>query len=250
MRTKTVQCLASPGMPALRFEEFTLENAAFELRYAHKPILWDCMGTIAEQADHELDNIQYSQDMSEGLDLRHDMRYTLKVRPDRMNVIDHDPTNEKDVAEVSDSFFQIVRANLNIDTINRIGVRLRYRNEYDNLEEASSALLDAPIISVPQLPMFNTEAGTLVNPTCQFQVHGDTHGFNCRMLAQSRQVSTTPDLNAYQFGYEFQEYEQHVVLLDIDHFTTKPASVESIHVEDLISSSFHVIRRDLSKLLS
>lgn len=230
------------------FSDFELDNVSIELRYDPAYMLWDRAGKTWTDISRVFERLTvHHAPQPNQTSFEADDRYQLHLNIDRAYVIDYQsPKNIDEDSDKKEKFFSLVTDNLNIGSYSRIGTRLAYHLNFENLDEANSVLLDSNLVRTPKEKLLGVEA-VGVKPHYQLLVEDDDLGYSVRMSAQNKIMRFDLPLDAKNI--ENKEHQVSYLLLDVDLFTRKPVEVSSFNLKGWLEKVRRSTHRDLDKIL-
>lgn len=164
-----------------------------------------------------------------------------------LSVTDEKPhTSLAGFVECVEEFLNAVTEVLEIDEFTRVGLRLMFEREYQNINTANEALFRTNLVQCPKGPHFGIE-GKPSNPSYLVKWEGEKRGAMVHLHTETRKIEFNPP--AQMTGVEGFEKELNRLLFEFDYYTRAPVALSQLRVSDWISNALHLARRDSGKFL-
>jgi hypothetical protein len=242
-----------PTERALDLDQFTLATVTFEARTEPNFLQWDRAGQLwsaflVKRPNLELVNaspdntlFQDSTTISFALSLKPNEGHTSLV------VTEQRPhPSLKNIIEGIEQFIDITSEALEFDEFTRIGIRLYFVKDFEDLTKASEALLATRLLLYPEGPHFGIE-GKPTQPAYVLRWEDGKKGVTIRMQVEKRLMEFNPP--AEMTGIEAFRKEVDRLLFDLDYYTIAKVALSQLVIGDWITNALHVIRRDSDKFL-
>jgi len=231
----------------LDFDDFELALAACELRYEHNFRHWDTVGKVWSEMSNRYPDLRLVQGTPEETRFRVGFQYELAVRLDRFALRARKPDRKlQDFTERLSGFYETVQDHLQISYFSRIGLRLIWRNPFEDNASASQAVLDTGLVTPPSHPNFGIE-GRLSLARFDIKKEDGSKGYAARVFSETSTYDFDPPFDWR--GVEPKPVTRHDVVLDIDYFASGTVSHEQLRIKDWILQALHLINRDAKQFL-
>ena len=171
----------------------------------------------------------------------------LTVEPNRVGVQLFDRTGLKDLpattAKIANSIFAI----LEVPEFTRIGLREIYWKVFPTKAEASAEVLKFGLLRLPEGKHFGV-AGPPISPEIHFQREEGSKGFGVRIKAETVEFKVEFPYVWHKVAESIAEIRE-TLSFDIDCFVQGTILRSQISIEDWITQTLHVIRRDTDAFL-
>jgi hypothetical protein len=234
----------------LSFDDFTLHQAAFEVRFDDAFLLWDRSGivwkkVVALYTDLKPAHVEPSKVLFERRGDR-DLQLGLETR--RLGVAGMHPDSKlAEFSRVASQFSEITAETLEIETFSRVGLRVGFTKEFEDRVAAAEALLTTGIVNLPSEHVFGLDS-PVVEPEFSLRKEDDKNGFSLRLKAEVTRVEFTP-IFGLPSRVKPDTLVQNRVYLDVDYYMLAPVEATKMYFEDWIAQTFHIIKRDSRKFL-
>lgn len=235
----------------LRFDDLTLFNVAFEVRFDQAFLVWDRSGAIWNDVNKAVPDLKakHVEPNKVVFGTQGKSELDLSVELSRLGIIASNPEKTlREFSETAAKFTRIVVTTLEIERYSRVGLRLMFRKIYSKPEEAASALLSTGILKAAPDQLFGVQAAT-VSPEYSIRKEDGKNGFSIRFRAETVKLDLVPDFGTSDFIEPASKTENRVNY-DVDCYTQAFSPVGSLIVSDWILQTYHVVKRDSSGLIS
>ena len=171
---------------------FDLHSINFEIRYDRAYLLWDRAGTIWQKISGAHPNLKPREVNPGKVQVTIDQRFQLTIEIDKTIVnVFLPPNNIEDYIELCDYVIPMLIEALQLTLFTRIGLRVIYRRNFQDREEASVALISTKIMNVPEGMHFGIEGRPML-PRYFMRWEGDKRGIQVNFQAQERKILVEP----------------------------------------------------------
>lgn len=241
----------SSSEPQLDLDQFKLSRAAFEARTALNFFQWDRAGQLWSEFLKKRPNLQLSNaspDNSAFQEAR--MTFAILLKPPEgftsLIVTEDSPHHTlKGMVEGIQEFIAVTSKVLEFDEFTRIGLRLFFVKEYDDLEHAAQALLNTKLLQYPNGPHFGID-GKAATPSYLLRWEDGKRGAMVHLKVEKLALEFRPPdwANVEAFKKEVNQ-----LLFDFDYYTLARVGLGQLNIEDWISNALRLTRRDSGKFL-
>jgi hypothetical protein len=143
---------------------------------------------------------------------------------------------------------EIWRSELSLGELNRISMRVKYTKDFPTLREANAAVLGLRLARWPSQKVFDQPLDGEKNGleiSYRFE-DGDTFTV-VRLKAEG--IVYERHLDTEFFDEELFKKEKNRMVIDFDRGLLRPVESSKFRPEDWIKGYFHVLRRDIDKIL-
>lgn len=225
-------------------------SASFELRYAPQFLVWDRSGTIWSEMAAAYPTITQKQAQPNSVAVTLAPQLDSLVAIDRAHVASALPANKfTALKEAAGALTPVLVKHLPIEQFTRVGMRLIYQKTFPARDLATDYLHKAVKFPTPHGKVMNVD-GQLLDPSYSFRWEGDTLGFHLRLSAVQSNVNIEFPPEYVHLAPPESELTLNRVIVDIDYYSHAQVSVDQLKAEDLIDNWLHVIRRDISNVIS
>jgi hypothetical protein len=229
---------------ALELSQFSVNRAAFEVRYDFAALLWDRAGVInSEIRKKHYPKLENRQVDPNNQSLRLAPNLELSVQTDKSFIVCKDPSSDLgELNAAASKLFPIIIQRLELTDFTRIGLRIFFRKTFSTKQECAEFMLNA----VPYLRRhgkhFNIEA-EVTDPTIALRWEGKTTG----CLATFRVIEAKLNIDVpFEFSIDLvSPVELIAVSLDVDYYAHALTAVTKFNSSALIENWAHLIRRDV-----
>jgi hypothetical protein len=234
----------------LRFEDLTLLQAAFEVRFEEACLLWDRAGVVWDDTLKVIPNLkrQHTEPSRVVFATLNKPQMELSIEIARLGVIEHQPDKRLEgFSEIVSKFADIAIPALGVAQYLRVGLRLIFAKEFSTPEAAAEAVLATGVIKEPVTPQLGITT-PILQPECAYRREDGKNGFGFRFKAETLNFEFRPAFGWSDFSEPISR-TKHRVNLDVDCYIQAPVSAETMRFVDWISQTFHIIKRDASSLI-
>lgn len=228
-------------------DNFKLRTVIFQLQYAPAFEIWDRSGAISRRFTRLWPSLKVHQAEPNRVSLRApgiEVRTELETA---IVVLDASATAEVRAAQIRESV-AIWKSELELLELLRVSMRVQYTKEFPTIRNANDFVLALNMVKFPTQKVFDQPIDGLKN------------GVEAGYRFEDESTFTTLHIKAESLEYkreahpEFAEdksvkFEKNRVLLDFDRGSLKPLSAKNLNAEEWIKGYFHVLRRDLDKVI-
>ncbi len=232
----------------LSFASFDLESVTLEARYHPAYLLWDRSGAIWSNATKRWPGLtrRNAQPNETSFFLGHQFEFGSLL--DRCYLIERFPrSNLSDFKSAAEFFVNLVADNLEIEEFTRIGFRLVFTHEFNSLEDASMYTSElCRTSSFPQSKTFNIQ-GKVMFPELIFRWEDEKFGVRVSLRCDERKVEISVPSQTKKL--QDQSSNEALSILDVDYYLKTSLTRHKLKVSAWIDQMYHVIRRDLKKIV-
>jgi hypothetical protein len=233
---------------ALELSDLTLESAAFEVRYDMALLHWDRAGALWNDVRKKYPSLNISKGSPGQTAFSIGEKYELTVELLRAYVVAQPPQVDLDeFLEIAESLVSILVNHLEITDFTRVGFRHTHVKEFGSRREASEAVLSFLIKWNSEGPVFGIKEELAPVPEVNLRWEGKALGATLHMYPQSRHLEFDPP--PVFADLDKQVSDTHVLVLDIDQFTSAPVSVGQLRPGEWARSVMQAARRDCGKFM-
>ena len=234
-------------MPALSIDDFTLEKAVIELRYAPALLLWDRAGRLWSRVLEKYPELKLlqAQPNQTVFNLGRDFQFSVQTEKANLITDEPEPGLEK-FQELADSFVDTVVTTLEIAAVSRVGFRLTYFKTTRDQAEAVEVFRSTGRLRIPNGKLFGVE-NQHAGGAFTLRLEDKQLGATVRIEVEGRKVDFEPPFGLKEVASVTDL--RHGVTFDIDLFTTSATPVSQLRASEWIKQGLHVIRRDSSPFL-
>lgn len=150
--------------------------------------------------------------------------------------------------DMADKFVSIGLRLLEITEINRIGLRTIYHHEFPDIEQAGASVTATGLLGSIPGPVFNVDDSPN-NIYISLIFKNEYLGTRFQVRSDTREASIDVPVENSFMDLESQAKTKHLAILDVDHYTNRPAAVGQIDIKEWIESAFRLIKRDSKQVL-
>jgi hypothetical protein len=233
---------------ALELSDLTLESAAFEVRYDLAMLHWDRAGALWSEVQKKYPSLEVAQATPAHTAFTVQERYELTVELLKAHIVAQAPLgNLDDFFGIADSFISILINQLEITDFKRVGFRHTYSREFASRKEATEAALSYTRVYRPDGPVFGIKDELVPVPEVALRWEGEALGATLRIFPQSRFMEFKPPAAFTKLSK--QTSETHVLVLDLDQFTTVTVPVGQVRPSEWSRNALQAARRDCGKFM-
>jgi hypothetical protein len=224
----------------LSIDDFNVVSAVCELRYADAFLIYDRTGQICIDSKAAYTNCEVVTAAPNQTVLRaKEGTFTVELNQCRFTTSHPDTTLEKFAAHCK-WFFDSVVYNLDVRVFTRIGLRVAFRKDYKNLDEAKVGLSSLKLLTIPEKERF----GAASDPREMiFRWEGTQVGAMLRLSAELGKIDVVlpPELEL-----EKSEIHKSIIglLLDVDYYTVAPVERSQWDANSWIPRSVRTIKKE------
>ncbi len=231
----------------LDFSDLHLRQAAFELRFSKNYLLWDRSGLIWREVARKFTALEVEHAEPGKIIFRLDKLQQTSLEPERWWITAHEPTASlESFFEVAASLSEIVVRNLELAEYSRLGLRVIYSKEFDDIAAASSALMSTGVLAIPDGRQFSV-SGSALRPAYSFRREDGKNGFLIQVKADSTKVDVKAPAEVAAIVEPFSR-EIFSLTFDVDFYVMASVSVGQLSLLDWLKQAFHLIKRDSESL--
>ncbi len=238
-----------PYDSGMLLDSLKLKSLHFQVRYDPAFELWDEAGGIARSFAKAWDGLKVDEGQPNRVTLS---KSGLKIRTELDNAVislDLPETLEVRSKAVADAV-GIWRSCLRLEVFKRVSMRVDYVKNFPTPVGAREAIRKLGLVNWPTQKVFGQdEAGEKDGLDCALRFE-DASTFT---VVRARTESVVMD---YEIHPDFSEgtpkihKELHRIVIDFDRGTVQPMRSSDLSVEEWMKGYFHVLRRDLPKVVS
>jgi hypothetical protein len=229
----------------LALEDLNFSQLAFELRFAHSYLLWDRAGQIWQEVLRIFPTVTVANAAPNNILFR-DGPVDLHVEPNRATFQIFSRDALKNIPAVAE-FLRMATSVLEIQTFNRMGLRMIYSKVFPTKEDAASELMKVGFLRIPEGRHFGVD-GLILNPEIAFRKEEGSKGFSIRMKAEGVEFKVEIPYLWQHIAKPVQEVVE-TLTVDIDSYIQGTIIRSQIGFEEWITQAMHVIRRDTNEFL-
>jgi hypothetical protein len=172
---------------ALRLDDFVLDQAVLEIRYDAAYLIWDRSGRVWHEIGLSDEDLRPIDTQPSNTTFAVGQRYQFAMNVDVSRAFAYFPERTlESFAKKCDFFFKIVLDALEINILNRVGLRLIYTREYPRIEDAARALIDFGLVVIPPGRQFGIDISA---PRAEYVLRCEDKelGFHVRIRTNSTQ---------------------------------------------------------------
>jgi hypothetical protein len=239
-------------MRRLSFDDLSLFNAAFEIRFDDAPRIWDRSGELWNATLKEFPNLkrQHVEPNRVAYASTTKPEVELTAELSRLGFVEHEPDRQlKQFSRGVEVFAGIAVSLLGIERYQRTGLRLMFRKDFPKAEEAADSLSSTGIqqkLSSHE-KLFGISGPTI--PELAFRREDGKNGFSLRLKVETQKVeiSAVPGWSTLSLPISS---TRHWVSLDVDCYIQASVSADAIVFSEWILQTAHIIRRDCDQFLN
>lgn len=152
----------------------------------------------------------------------------------------------KEFTECAEAFFNIVTDVLELQEFIRIGLRLMFVKDCEDLSIATKDVLSTGLITCPVGPHFGID-GKPSNPNYIMRWESDSKGAMIHLTAETRKLEFSPPPEMSHIAPIKEEKSR--ILYDLDYYTRAIVTRGQFRPTDWIDNASHLMRRDSAKFL-
>jgi hypothetical protein len=232
----------------LALDDFQLDQATIEVRFAPSYFHWDRAGSIWMEATrlwpslklHEAKPAQtvFSLDRKQELTASLDQARFLDVAPDR---------SLEAFGAMASQFLRIVAKALETTHYTRVGLRQMFFKQFEDDRSAADAVLASGRLVPPSKAPFGV-GGSPLQPQYVLRWEGDTLGVRADVRAEGRVLDFIPPGHIRQL--QPVHVETQGVVYDVDLYTVVASvGIDQLDVREWVRNAVHVLRRDTDEFL-
>ena len=226
-------------------DDFKLISAVCELRYENAYLLFDRTGQICQEVKSHFTDCEVTSAAPNQTILKA-KEGNLSVELKQCRVTSTSPDTSLETFAINcKNFFDSVSDNLMVKAFTRIGLRVVFRKDCSELEQAKTALNSLKLLNIPE----NERFGAASAPREMiFRWDGTQVGAMLRLVAETGKIDVIfpPEL-------EMEKSEIHKsitgLLLDVDYYTVAPVERSQWDAAAWIPRSLRTIRKQSDAVL-
>lgn len=229
----------------LSVDDFKIISAVCELRYQEACLLYDRTGQVCTEAKARFTDCEIvSAAPNQTILKAKEANFVVELKQCRVTATSSDRALE-DFAATCKAFFDSVTKNLEVKVFTRVGLRVVFRKEYNDMDEAKAALSSLKLLNIPVRERF----GAAREPReVILRWDGTQIGTMLRVTADHGKIDVVlpPEL-------ELKESEIHKsiigLLLDVDYYTVAPVERSQWDAAVWIPHSARIVRKETDDVL-
>lgn len=228
----------------LSVADFKTVNAVCELRYENAYLIYDRTGLVCHEARSFYTNCNIlSATPNQTIFQADEGAGALELSQSRFSTNKPDASLEK-FASHCKAFFDSVTIHLDVRVFTRVGLRILFRKDFKDLDEAKAALTSLNLVNLRAEERF----GAALEPHEVFlRWEGAQVGAMLRLKAESGKIDIIlpPELEA-----EKSEIHKSFngLILDVDYYTVAPVERSQLDASAWILRSVRTIRKNLDTI--
>lgn len=228
-------------------DAYKLQSFTVQVNYKSSFELWDRAGSIARSASElwgELKVIEGAP-QQQVLSAR-DLIINTGFNQSSISLLRERLTNQQYIGLVK-SMFEIWKNSLALELVERVSARSVYTREFNSIGEANAHLLSMGFAKWPKEKVFNQSADSALNGieiSFRFQ---DEKSFSIVRL-KAEQTTFHAELDR-DYVTDPIDIEKNKSVIDFDRGTLGQIDASKFRMDEWITGYFHVLRRDLGKVL-
>lgn len=232
-------------------DNLKLRSLAFQVNYPLAYEIWDSSGEIARKllkiwpelkVEVGEPNRQYMA--GDGVTVRSEMENAVAI----FNAENIKKTTADARSHQLRDAFEIWRTSLNLTELTRVSMRVQYHKDYSSAREVSAAISQLNCCKFPATKVFDQPLDgerNSVDTTIRWE---DDKSFTVLRIHSEAGIykrTANPEFP----GDEDIEQKRFRLVVDFDRGFLSPIDAKTLRVEEWIKGYFHVLRRDLDKVL-
>jgi hypothetical protein len=232
-------------------DNLKLRSIAFQVNYPVAYEIWDSAGEIARKLigiwpglklQHGEPNRQFM--VGDGVTVRSEAESAVAIfDAEHIKKISAEARSH----QIRDAF-AIWRTSLNLSDLNRVSMRVQYYKDYSSTKDVVKAMSELNCCKFPTPKVFDQPLdGERNNVDTSFRWEDDKSFALLRIYAESAiikrvaspEIPEDADIKREQFR----------LVVDFDRGFISPIKAKDLRVEEWIKGYFHVLRRDIDKIL-
>lgn len=241
---------AKPAEASLDLSDFLFERIAFNADYQTAFLHWDRAGSIWSGVRRKWPDIKILDVNPSKTVCSLQGRFELAIQLERTIVVDYNPNYDMNhFTEIIDSFLGILVKMLEISDYTRLGLRLVYFMECQDIETASLKVLNTNLVNLPKPKSEKIYGigGKPLYPEYSVRWEGKSIAATVRLKAETRKIEFSPPLVIKDLSPISKE--KYGITFDVDYFTLAPVSVAQFSPKEWVGQVSHFVRRDSTEFL-
>lgn len=231
----------------IEFSQFKVRQGTLELRYSPAFLLWDRAGTIWQELHKRYPELRANVTQPSQQVMKVDNSSDAALQINTCNVTTaYPPTGFENFKLLAARFFQIVIATLEIETLERIGLRIIFERQFATREEAADFAFNLTKYRPGKSKYLGID-GRAVDFDYAIRWEGEARG--CMARIKTAQFKLDVEIPAGFEGVNSVHKEITIVNIDVDYYTLLQTHVGKFDGPTLIDDWYRLIRRDVPELL-
>jgi hypothetical protein len=233
--------IAEKKLGNLKLDDFRLDQAIFQARFAPSFWIWDRASAIWYDLvkKHPLLKVTHAQPVKLLFNL--EKAYDFGVEPESFSLAGQSPKKAmEEYIEILSGFTDIVVRRLEVTAFTRIGMRFVYFKKFATQQEASQQLLNTGLIKLPEGERFGVAPVTR-HPEYAIRVEGASNAYTARIRTESRVADIEPTGIAITMGMKPIHMEEHGITYDLDYYVHATTLVGQFRALDWVRQATRVV---------
>jgi hypothetical protein len=223
-------------------------SLVFQVQYPHAYEIWDCAGSVSRRLAAVWPSLKISQAEPQriilkapGIDLRTEVDTAILTLRGLSTM---DARTMQQIREAVD----IWKDGLNLRELKRVSMRVQYTKEFPSLQQANAAVFDLGLVRWPSQKVFDQPLDGIkngVDVTYRFEDQNTFTVLRVRAEGLIYEQETDPEF----FDGATIKKEKNRMIVDFDRGTLQPIEAAKFRLEEWLKGYFHVLRRDIDKVL-
>jgi hypothetical protein len=234
----------------ISFDDLKLETISFEARFEPSYLIWDKAGAIWSEVLKFFPELKMRQAEPHhtvfGLSEGHELQVVVQSSSIAITAILPDKKLEV-FSDITEHVMDSCARHLLISEYSRLGLRASFIKEFDTPAAAADAVISTGYVRAPTQQEFGVSSSP-IGVEYSIRREDGKNGYVLWLKAQSIKIEAEPAFGLGPYMKPIHEM-RHKLSLEVDSYLMARASVSQIRFTDWIAQTYHIIRRDGSRLL-
>jgi hypothetical protein len=228
-------------------DTFKLHTSIFQLQYPTAFEIWDRSGAISRRFIRLWPALKVEHGEPNRVILKSSAVTVRTEIETAILVMDSSGTAEARSLQIREAV-DIWKTELDLLEFKRVSMRVQYTKDFPSLKEANAAILDLQMARIPKQKVFDQPLDGIKNGVeIAFRFEDESTFTTLRVKAETLVLEreSHPD-----FPDDVSvKLEKHRMIVDFDRGSLKPMESKNLRAEEWVKGYFHVLRRDIDKVL-